>query len=167
METGRSGGNMQENHYSLGMDLFGQRRYDDALEYFQAGIALGDPRCEYALAVMYYNGQGVTKDYALSTAHYTKAADAGILPALVSAGFAYANSLGVPEDFDKAVGYLRQAVAMGDSAAKVTLAEIYSQGYQGGSMREAAAMIKEVLRSGHNEEAMEVYTRYGLGSIKT
>ncbi len=158
---------MQENHYSLGMDMFQQKRYEDALVYFRSGIAEGDPRCEYALAVMYYNGQGVSRDYSLSTAHYTKAADAGILPALVSAGFAYANALGVPEDFDKAVGYLRQAAAMGDSAAKVSLAEIYAKGYNDGSMVEAARMIKEVLRSGSNEEAMEVYTRYGLGSIKT
>ena len=158
---------MVVDHYNAGMNCYESGKHEEALGYLLQGSDAGDVRCDYALAVMYYNGQGVQKDYAQSTRYYTKAAEAGILPALVSAGFAYANAVGVAEDFNKAVRYLKKAVEMGDDAAKVTLAEIYAKGYGDGSIEEAAKMIKEVLLKGSNEEAMEVYTRYSLGNIRS
>ncbi|MEA3418414.1 MAG: tetratricopeptide repeat protein [Campylobacterota bacterium] len=157
---------MAVDHYNAGMNFYESGKHVEALGHLLQGSEAEDPRCDYALAVMYYNGQGVVRDYAESTRYYTQAADAGILPALVSAGFAYANAIGVAEDFDKAVHYLRQAVEMGDDAAKVTLAEIYAKGYEDGSIQEAAKMIKEVLLKGSNEEAMDVYSRYSLGNVR-
>lgn len=157
---------MAVDHYNAGMNYYERGMPEEALKHLREGSETGDTRCDYALGVMYYNGEGIERDYTLSTAYYSRAADAGILPALVSTGFAYANAIGVPEDFDRAVHYLRKAVEMGDDAAKVTLAEIYAKGYEGGSLQEAAAMIREVLFNGHNEEAMDVYSRYGLGNIK-
>jgi len=157
---------MAVDYYNAGMNYYERGKHSEALEQLQTGSAQSDPRCDYALAVMYYNGQGVERDYSKSTHYYSIAADAGILPALVSAGFAYANAMGVAEDFDKAVGYLKKAVEMNDDAAKITLAEIYAKGYEHGSIQEAAKMIKEVLLQGNSEEAMDVYTRYSLGNVR-
>jgi len=158
---------MTIDYYNAGMNYYERGKHSEALEQLQKGSELNDPRCDYALAVMYYNGQGVQRDYAKSSHYYSVAADAGILPALVSAGFAYANAIGVAEDFDKAVEYLKKAVAMNDDAAKITLAEIYAKGYKHGSIQEAAKMIKEVLLQGNSEEAMDVYTRYSLGNVRS
>jgi TPR repeat protein len=113
---------------------------------------------------MYYNGQGVERSFTKSTEYYSLAAEAGILPAQVSAGFAYANAMGVPEDFDKAAYYLKMAVAQGEPAAKITLAEIYAKGYAGGSRTEAAVLIRDVLATTGGEEAYDVYSRYELNN---
>jgi len=146
--------------YATGMDAYDMRRFDEAHDWFVKG--LDDPRCAYALGTLYYNGQGVARDFKKSTEYYAQAAEAGILPAQVSAGFAYANAMGVPEDFDKAAHFLKMAVAQGEPAAKVTLAEIYAKGYGGGSRQEAAKLIREVLSTTGGEEAYDVYSRYEL-----
>lgn len=151
---------MNIDFYNAGMNAFDGKRFEEAREWFMKGSE--DPRCSYALATLYYNGQGVERSFAKSTEYYAIAAEAGILPAQVSAGFAYANAMGVPEDFDKAAYYLKMAVAQGEPAAKVTLGEIYAKGYGGGSRKEAAVLIKEVLASTGGEEAYEIYNRYEL-----
>lgn len=151
---------MNIDFYSAGMNAYDGRRYEEAHKWFLQGAE--DPRCAYALGTLYYNGQGVERNFTKSTEYYSIAAEAGILPAQVSAGFAYANAMGVPEDFDKAAHYLKMAVAQGEPAAKVTLGEIYAKGFGGGSRKEAAILIREVLESTGGEEAYDVYTRYEL-----
>lgn len=155
---------MNIDFYATGMDAYEARRFEEAYDWFVKGE--NDPRCSYALATLYYNGQGVERDFRKSTEYYAHAAEAGILPAQVSAGFAYANAMGVPEDFDKAAYYLKMAVKQGEPAAKVTLAEIYAKGFGGGSRKEAALLIREVLATTGGEEAYDVYTRYDLGNVK-
>lgn len=152
---------MSIDNYNAGMNAYDAGRYDEALEWFEKGLE-ADARCAFSLAVMYYNAQGVAKNYTQSTQYFAIAADAGIPPAMSSAGFAYANALGVPEDMQKAEHYLEQAVAKGELAAKVTLAEIYAKGLGKGTQQDAARMIREVLALGSNEEAMDVYSRYEL-----
>lgn len=154
---------MAIDFYTAGMNAYEGRRYEEAYGWLIQGN--DDPRCAYALGTLYYNGQGVARDFKQSTEYYARAAEAGILPAQVSAGFAYANAMGVPEDFEKAVHYLKMAVAQGEPAAKVTLAEIYAKGYGGGSRKEAAVLIREVLSTTGGEEAYDVYSRYDLGNV--
>ncbi len=155
---------MVVDFYVTAMKYYEVGRFKEAFEMLNSSQE--DPRCIYALATMYYNGQGVDRSFTKSTQYYSQAAEAGILPAQVSAGFAYANSMGVPEDFDKAAYYLKMAVAQGEPAAKITLAEIYAKGYAGGSRKEAAELIRDVLATTGGEEAYDVYTRYELGNVK-
>lgn len=154
---------MSIDYYNAGMNAYQGGRYEEAIDWLTKGG--DDPRCHYALGVLYYNGQGVTRDFKRSTEHYSIAAEAGIVPAQVSAGFAYANAMGVPENFEKAAYYLKMAVKTGETAAKVTLAEIYAKGEGGGSRKEAAQLIRDVLANGHSEEAMEIYSRYELHKV--
>lgn len=154
---------MAIDFYNAGMNAYTGRRFEEAYDWFIQGG--DDPRCSYALGTLYYNGQGVERSFSKSTEYYSIAAEAGILPAQVSAGFAYANAMGVPEDFNKAKYYLAMAIDQGDVAAKITLAEIYAKGYAGGSRKEAAVMIREVLATHGGEEAYDVYTRYDLGNV--
>ncbi|MDD5051394.1 MAG: tetratricopeptide repeat protein [Sulfuricurvum sp.] len=154
---------MSIDFYNAGMNAYATKRFEEAYEWFSKDEM--DPRCMFALATLYYNGQGVARNFTKSTEYYASAAEAGILPAQVSAGFAFANAMGVPEDFDKAAYYLKMAVAQGEPAAKVTLAEIYAKGYAGGSRKEAAVLIKEVLASTGGEEAYDVYARYELNNV--
>jgi len=152
--------------YENGMNAYAQRAFDKAFEWFDKGYTeKQDPRCAFALATMYYNGEGIERSFKDSTHYFCVAAEAGILPAQVSAGFAYANALGVPENFDKAAYYLKMAADKGEPAAKVTLAEIYAKGFGGGNRKEAARMIREVLSTVGGEEAYDVYTRYDLGNV--
>jgi hypothetical protein len=149
--------------YNAGMNAYSSGKYEEAVKWLKQ--AEDDPRCYYALGVIYYNGQGVARDFKQSTYYYALAADAGILPAQVSAGFAYANAMGVPEDFERAAHYLKMAVEQNDEAAKITLAEIYARGEAGGTRDEAAKLLREVLAINPSEEATDVYNRYELYKV--
>lgn len=149
--------------YVTAMKYYEVGRFKDAFDLLSTDLE--DPRCIYALGTMYYNGQGVERSFAKSTEYYAQAAESGILPAQVSAGFAYANAMGVPENFDKAAYYLKMAVAQGEPAAKITLAEIYAKGHAGGSRKDAADLIRDVLATTGGEEAYDVYSRYELSNV--
>lgn len=153
---------MAINYYNAGMNAYELGNHKEAYDFLIQDDT--DPRCAFALAVIFYNGQGVERDFKKSTHYYSIAADAGITPAQVSAGFAYANAMGVPQDFEKAVHYLKQASNTGEASAKVTLAEIYAMGEAGGTRKEAAKLIREVLSYSNSEEAMDVYTKYELNN---
>lgn len=149
--------------YNAGMNAFEAKKYKEAYDFFIQEDE--NPRCAFALGVLFYNGQGVERDFKTSTHYYSIAAEAGIVPAQVSAGFAYANAMGVPQDFDKAAKFLIPASEVGEASAKVTLAEIYAMGKAGGTRAEAAKLIREVLSFSSSEEAMEVYNKYELNKV--
>jgi hypothetical protein len=146
--------------YNAGMNAYEAGKFEEAYNYFIQEET--NPRCAFALGVIYYNGQGISRDFKKSTHYYTIAAEAGIVPAQVSAGFAYANAMGVPQDFEQAVRFLLPASEAGEASAKVTLAEIYAMGEAGGNRKEAAKLLREVLSFSNSEEAMDVYNKYEL-----
>jgi len=142
------------------MNAYEAGKHKEAYEYLIQDDT--NPKCAFALGVIYYNGEGVERDFKKSTHYYSIAAEAGIVQAQVSAGFAYANAMGVPEDFEKAAYFLKPACEAGEASAKVTLAEIYAMGKAGGTRKEAAKLIREVLSFTNSEEAMDVYNKYEL-----
>jgi len=158
---------MAIDFYNAAMNAYDTQNFEEAFGFLQSGIEADakDARCHFSLGVMYYNGQGIERSFKHSTKHYAIAATAGIVPAQVSAGFAYANAMGVPEDFDKAAYFLKMAVAQDEASAKVTLAEIYAMGKAGGTREEAAKLIREVLAISSSEEAMDVYNKYELNKV--
>lgn len=151
---------MAIDFYNAGMNFFEAGKYKEAHEHLIQDDT--NPKCAFALGVLYYNGQGCERSFKNSTHYYSIAAEAGIVPAQVSAGFAYANAMGVPQDFIKAAHFLKPACEAGEASAKVTLAEIYAMGEAGGDRKEAAKLIREVLAFSNSEEAMDVYTKYEL-----
>ena len=154
---------MAIDFYNAGMNFYEAGKYTEAYEHLIQDET--NPKCSFALAVMHYNAQGCEKSFKKSTLYYAHAAEAGIVPAQVSAGFAYANAMGVPQDFIKAAYYLKPACEAGEASAKVTLAEIYAMGEAGGDRKEAAKLIREVLAYSNSEEAMDVYTKYELHKV--
>lgn len=154
---------MAIDYYNAGMNAYEAKKYTEAYEFFIQEET--NPRCAFALGVLYYNAQGVERDFKKSTYYYSLAAEAGIIPAQVSAGFAYANAMGVPQDFEKAASFLRPAAEAGEASAKITLAEIYAMKEAGGTRKEAAKLLREVLSTSNSEEAIEVYTRYELHKV--
>ena len=154
---------MAIDFYNAGMNFYEAGKHKEAYERLIQDDT--NPKCAFALAVMYYNGEGIDRDLKKSTHYYTIAAEAGIVPAQVSAGFAFANAMGVPQDFDKAVRYLKPASDAGEASAKVTLAEIYAMGEAGGTRAEASKLIREVLSFSNSQEAMDVYNKYELDRV--
>ncbi len=65
---------MSINFYNAGMNAFEAGDYKEAYDYLIQDDQ--DPRCAFALGVLFYNGQGVERNFKRSTHYYTVAAEA-------------------------------------------------------------------------------------------
>ena len=89
----------------------------------------GKAEAQYNLGVMYYNGQGVNKDYSKAVYWYTKAAEQGGAEAQFKLGLMYNNGLGVNEDYTKAVYWHTKAAEQGGAEAQYILGLMYYEGH--------------------------------------
>lgn len=76
LAPGADAGDKLAQNY-LGNLYFDQKRFQDALRYFEASANQGEKRAQYALGVMYANGLGVETDYVEAEKWYRKAAAQG------------------------------------------------------------------------------------------
>ena len=84
----------------------------------------GGAWAQFSLGEMYYNGEGVPKDFAEAVSWYRKAADQGFAHAQYYLGLMYANGRGVPKDLVQAHVWWNIAGARGDETAKKDCANI-------------------------------------------
>ena len=100
-------------------------KYNDALV---KKAQSGDAEAQYSLAECYYNGLGVSKDYAEAVMWYRKAAEQGNAGGQNSLGFCYQNGLGVAQDYTEAVKWYRKAAEQGNASGQNNLGVCYEYG---------------------------------------
>jgi TPR repeat protein len=84
---------------------------------------------EYNLAILYYNGNGVSQDYGEAAKWFRKAAEQGDAEAQYSLGILYAlGGRGVPQDDAEAVRWYRRAAEQGVAGAANNLGNHYRTG---------------------------------------
>ena len=103
--------------------------YAEAAKWFHKAAEQGDAEAQYALGVMYGNGNGVTQDSAEAVKWHRKAAEQGNAFAQGNLGLAYYNGWGVTQDLDEAAKWTRKAAEQGDADAQNKLAVMYYAGY--------------------------------------
>ena len=69
------------------------------------------------LGAMYYNGQGVARDYSQALTLFRKAADQGYAKAQNNLGAMYYNGRGVAKDYSQAITWFRKAAEQGHAGA--------------------------------------------------
>ena len=73
---------------------------------------------------MYYNGEGVPKDYKLAVKWFTKAAEQGLADAQSMVGVCHADGLGVAKNPIEGYAWYNIAIANGDEDAEEWIKEI-------------------------------------------
>ena len=99
---------------------------------FQRGADHGDVPSMRNLGISYFNGYGVTQDYAKAREWYEKAAEKGEKVAMLGLALLYANGQGGTQDYAKAREWLEKAAEKGDASAMYSLGALYANG-QGGT----------------------------------
>ena len=99
----------------------------DFKETFQVAKQ-GNAKAQYNLGGMYYNGQGVRKDYAQAVQWYRKAAEQGYAVAQYNLGQMYREGQGVRKDYVEAVKWYRKAAEQGFAKAQYNLGLMYAKG---------------------------------------
>ena len=102
--------------------------YAQAIKIFSPLAAQGNVAAQYALGVMYGNGQGVTQDYQEALKWYRLAAAQGYAAAQNNLGWMYQHGNGVTQDYQETLKWYRLAEAQGFAAAQYNLGVMYSNG---------------------------------------
>jgi TPR repeat protein len=77
----------------------------------------GNPRAQAILGAMYYDGEGVARDYRQALNWYRKAAEQGFAEAQYNLGFMYYMGKGVERDRVEARRWFHSAAEQGDAKA--------------------------------------------------
>lgn len=148
--------------YQAGLDAYNAGNYTAAMEQWQA-VAAGSPLDEnpaiyaeahYAIAMLYWQGQGVAQDYQQAYDWLVKAAGLDHAGAQAKLGYLYTAGSVVPQDFNKAFDYYSKAARQGDIDGQYNLGIFYLFGW--GTERDTT-MAKQYLAaaSAQGDEAAE------------
>ena len=108
----------------LGAGGYAQSDFEETLRRAQQGDALAQER----LGRMYYDGEGVPKDYQESLKWYRKAAEQGDAFAQASLGLMYRTGEGVSKDYQESLKWFRMAAEQGFTLAQYILGYMYYDG---------------------------------------
>ncbi len=131
--------------------------FAEAALWIRKAADQGMTKAQYALGMMYANGQGVMKDAAEAAKWVAKAAEGGDPAAQNTLGVIYEAGQGVQQDdaeaakwYKKAIESYRKAADEGDASAATALGNIYARG-QGvtGDYSEAAGWWRKAADTGY------------------
>ena len=100
----------------------------------------GDSAAQFKLALLFYNGHGVARDYIQALEWFKKAALQGHPLAQFNAGYMYEKGEGTPQDYVDAAKYYRESAERGNQLAQYNLGEMYEKG-QGVPQDEVQALM--------------------------
>lgn len=104
-----------------GERLYSDKKYEQAIYWFQKAADAGNSAAQKNLAICYFNGYGVEKDVEKAIYWWQKAADAGNSTAQNSLAYRYFAGDGVEKDVEKAVYWWQKAADAGNSGAEYML----------------------------------------------
>src|SRR5208283_2747356 len=102
--------------------------YKTALSLLSMAAVQGNAAAQTNIGLMYYKGQGVSKDYEQAARWYEMAADQGYAAAQFNLGYMYDQGQGVLQDYKKAAAWYRLAADQGYAKAQANLGVMYYKG---------------------------------------
>ena len=138
----------------IGGIYFDAKNFREAMRWYKKGAELGnDAACLNQIGVMYYNGQGVTRNHYEAVSWYRKAADAGSVRAMNNLGACYYNGNGVKKNIDTAREFFYKAADLGDSTAMFNLGKIF---HLAKNYDNALSWYKKALADGNSDALKEI-----------
>ena len=115
----------------------------------------GNPRAQVRLGAMYYNGEGVPKDYAEAMTWFRKAADQGNSDGQNNVGAMYDNGEGVPKDYVEAIKWYRKSASQGNANAQFRLGVLLEDALDNKSLASLGGEIFDRLLSSKQDISLE------------
>jgi TPR repeat protein len=115
--------------YQTGLDAYNASDYSAAMAQWKE-VAGMQPEREnlavhreslYAIAMLYWQGEGVQQDYGVSAVWLKQAADINHPGAQAKLGYLYTTGQGVPQNYQEAAKWLQLAAQQGDPDARYNL----------------------------------------------
>ena len=114
--------------YQDGRDAFDRGDYSAAVKEFETLAKQNDPKGQYALAVMYDIGEGVSQNSKEAVKYYRLAGEQGFADAQNNLGVAYDQGEGVDTDYKEAMKWYLLAAKGGNKDAPNNIGVFYMIG---------------------------------------
>jgi TPR repeat protein len=163
--------------YQSGLDAYNSGDYETAMQQWQEAAAT--PRTTlnsavyaetyYAIAMLYWQGQGVPRDYHQARDWLVKAADLNHAGAQAKLGYLYTDGIAAPQDLDRAFEWFSQAARQGDVDGQYNLGIFYLNGW---GIEQDTTMAKQYLAAASAqgdqaaEQALQQLSRVGAGQAR-
>ena len=115
--------------YQEGRDAFDRGDYSAAVKEFKILAKNNDPQGQYALAVMYDIGEGVSQNSKEAVKYYRLAAEQGFADAQNNLGVAYDQGEGVDTDYKEAMKWYLLAAERGNRDAPNNIGVLHMIGF--------------------------------------
>lgn len=147
------------------LDAYNKQNYIEALNLFYVVAQEGDAKAQYNVALMYENGQGVTKDLRQAKKWYEKAAKNGNAKAAYNLARLYHSLDGKqPHAIDMAKYWYEKAIEGGITEAYNNLATLYLEGKGVPKDNQKALELLEKAAKANNPQAQfNLGVLYGWG----
>ena len=119
--------------YQSGLDAYNSGDYATALHDWKAVVTPPHPaifaETHYAIGMLYWKGQGVTKDYFEALNWMRRAADLNHAGAQAKLGYLYTQGIAVQQDYEQAFQWFSKAAQQGDIDGQYNLGIFYLNGW--------------------------------------
>jgi len=146
------------------LTAYSQGDFRTAFDEFKILAEEGEINSQFAIAIMYDEGQGVSQDHAQAAHWYRKAAAQGHRKAQYNLAFAYDKGEGVEQDSAEAIKWYRKAAAQGLPEAQFTLGVQYDEGINTTpDLAEAVKWYRLAAEQGHLDAQNNLGFMYAQG----
>ena len=114
-----------------GVTAYQNGNYATALREWTPLAEQGSAKAQFALGLMYANGQGVLQEHKTAVKWWKFSANQGYAVAQFNLGYMYDEGKGVPQDYKTAVKWYRLAAEQGNVPAQLNLGIMYDEGRGG------------------------------------
>ena len=114
--------------YQLGRAHDANREFPKAIVFFRKSADANFALAEVNLGSLYFNGQGVARDYREAAKWDRRAADQGLAPAQANLGLMYIHGQGVEVDYVEGQRLLRLAADQNFAPALNALGDLFAEG---------------------------------------
>ena len=159
--------------YQSGLDAYTIGDYQTAMKEWIAvtegpATAVTPPvwmETQYAIAMLYWQGQGVPRDYFQAHQWLLKAAKLNHAGAQAKLGYLYTDGISVPQDFDQAFEWYSKAARQGDIDGQYNLGIFYLNGWGTEQDSTMAKMYLAAASAQGDEAAEEALLAVGANSF--
>lgn len=103
--------------------------YQEAIKCYKRALEKGDVGAQFSLGMMYYSGEGISKNYFEAFNLFKLATEQDYLPAQGMLGFMYYHGEGTRHDYHKAKEWFGKACDRGDQSSCDYYRELNIRGY--------------------------------------
>ncbi|AUI88307.1 hypothetical protein BS333_18395 [Vibrio azureus] len=153
---------------SLADQYYNDGQYEKALFWYHKAESGNDPYVLYSLGVMYFDGEGTSRDLKKANDYYLASALAGYSDAMYQLAFSYDEGSGIAQDFTKSAYWFEKAANLGDVDAMYNLgiAYLYGEGVEKNCAKAMNLFNKAIEEDEHASSNAKMGDIYSFSEFK-